>query len=338
MSASTNSSSSAPAAALPVVVTPAPAPLIEIRGVHPAATLFPLMEGAELEQLVADLRDNGLREEIVLYEGLILDGRNRLRACKLAGVKPRFVEWDGCGTPLAFVLSRNLHRRHLAESQRAIVAARAKEMFKHEAAESVRAHQFGSPSGNAAAWQLDEQKSRVSSACANLRKPIGADGRAAALLNVSARSVTTASRVLAAADQQLIAAVEVGEIAVSDAAAIVELGKPRQREALALVRSGKARTLRDAANVKKPRTLPAAVRDSNPREPHVMRGKVRRAYRYFMADYESMQHYLDLAVEGCGGTNEFIIRARDALIGAQRAMHDCLLHHGCKRGNQDDRG
>ncbi|MGH7139552.1 MAG: hypothetical protein ACREHD_27720 [Pirellulales bacterium] len=252
MSASTNpSSSSASPLTLPVMVAPARGPSIELRGIHPAATLFPLMEGAELDQLVADLRDNGLREEIVLYEGRVLDGRNRLRACELAGVKPRFVEWDGCGSPLAFVLSRNLHRRHLAESQRAIIAARAKEMFKHEATECVRAHQFGSPSGNAAAWKLDEQKPGVSSACANLRKPIGADGRAAALLNVSARSVTTASRVLASGDKQLIEAVEVGEIAVSDAAAIVELGKPRQREALALVRSGKARTLRDAAKLKK---------------------------------------------------------------------------------------
>jgi hypothetical protein len=327
-----SSSSSASPAVLPFVVTLAPGRPVEISGIHPAATLFPLMDGAELEQLVADIRANGLREEIVLHEGLILDGRNRLRACELAGVKPRFIAWDGVGSPLAFVLSRNLHRRHLVESQRAIIAARAKEMFKEEAAECERAHQFGNASGNAAAWELDKQKPPISSACANLRKPMGADGRAAALLNVSARSVTMASRVLAAGDEQLIEAVELGEIAVSDAAVIIELPKPRQRELLARVRSGKSRTLRDAAGVKKPRTLPRAVLKSDQTQPHVMRGKVRRAYRYFLADYEAMQHYIDLAAEGSGGPNDFTNRARDALTAAQRAMHDCLLHYGCKRG------
>lgn len=331
MSAATDSSSSASPASLPVVVTPAPAPSIDLRGIHPAAALFPLMEGAELDQLAADIRANGLREEIVLYEGLVLDGRNRLRACKLAAVKPRFVEWDGDGSPLAFVLSRNLHRRHLAESQRAIIAARAKEMFKHESLRRERAHQFGSRKLDPTNEGSDGQKPRDSSACVNLHRPGPSNARAAELLNVSASSVAIASRVLASGDKQVIEAVESGEIAVSDAAAIVELGKPRQREALALVRSGKSRTLRDAAKVKKPRTLPPAVRASDQTEPPVMRGKMRRAYRYFMADYESMLHYLDLAVEGCGGTNEFIIRARDALTTAQRAMHDCLLHHGCKR-------
>lgn len=52
-----------------------------------------------------------------------------------------------------------------------------------------------------------------------------------------------------------------------------------------MVRSGKSRTLRDAAKVKKPRTLPPAVLASDQREPHVMRGKVHRACRYFMADF-----------------------------------------------------
>lgn len=164
MTTSPITSSSSSPNAQPLVVTLTPGRPVEIRGIHPAATLFPLMEGAELEELVADIRAHGLREEIVLFEGLVLDGRNRLRACELAGEKPRFIAWDGVGSPLAFVLSRNLHRRHLAESQRAIVAARAKEMFKQEAAASERAQQFGSPDGNAAAWDADKQKSRRSCA------------------------------------------------------------------------------------------------------------------------------------------------------------------------------
>lgn len=111
-------------------------------GVHPAAELFPLMKGTDFGLLVEDIDANGLREPVLLYQGLILDGRNRLRACEIAGVEPRFVESDGVGSPLALVLSRNLHRRHLNEGQRAIIAARAKGMFEEEAAERERAHQF----------------------------------------------------------------------------------------------------------------------------------------------------------------------------------------------------
>jgi hypothetical protein len=98
-------------------------------GVHPAATLFPMMHGPELGLLIEDIEAHGLREPVVLYDGQVLDGRNRLRACELAGIEPRFEEWDGVGSPLAFVLSRNLHRRHLNESQRSIIGARAKGMF-----------------------------------------------------------------------------------------------------------------------------------------------------------------------------------------------------------------
>jgi len=89
---------------------------------HPLAALFPLMTGAAFEDLRASIASNGLREPIVLHEGMVLDGRNRLRACEETGTPPRFRELDGAD-PLAFVLDANLHRRHLSESQRAAVGA-----------------------------------------------------------------------------------------------------------------------------------------------------------------------------------------------------------------------
>ena len=132
MNPATNVSSAADVSIPIVIAQGEPARAL---GVHPAAELFPLMKGPEFGLLVEDIDAHGLREPIVMYQGLVLDGRNRLRASEIAKVEPRFVEWDGIGSPLTFVLSRNLHRRHLNEGQRAVIAARAKGMFEEEAAE-----------------------------------------------------------------------------------------------------------------------------------------------------------------------------------------------------------
>jgi hypothetical protein len=96
-------------------------------GFHPAADLLHLLEGPEFDALVADVRAHGLREPIVLLDGAILDGRNRYRACRSAGIEPRFEQWTARhegDRPFAFVLSRNLVRRHL-DARRRFLRSRA---------------------------------------------------------------------------------------------------------------------------------------------------------------------------------------------------------------------
>jgi len=96
---------------------------------HPLSNIFPLMEGAAFDALVADIKANGVRDPLVMYEGLLLDGRNRWRATSVAGVTiagKDIKQFDPKkdGDPLAWVISKNLQRRHLDESQRAMVAAK----------------------------------------------------------------------------------------------------------------------------------------------------------------------------------------------------------------------
>ena len=102
--------------------------------IHPYAELFPPMSLAEFERLCDDIEQHGLQVDIVVYEGKVLEGRHRYLACLARGTTARFRPYAGeCGSPLAFVVSRNLHRRHLTESQRAMVAARLKPLFEDEA-------------------------------------------------------------------------------------------------------------------------------------------------------------------------------------------------------------
>jgi len=101
---------------------------------HPASSLFPMLPDPGLQELAEDIQRNGLLEPIVLYEGKILDGRNRFEACRAAGIEPRFVEWSENGASLTcYVLSKNLHRRHLTTGQKAEIAIEAASLLREEA-------------------------------------------------------------------------------------------------------------------------------------------------------------------------------------------------------------
>jgi hypothetical protein len=93
---------------------------------HPLSAAFPSMSVEDFQALKDDIETNGQHEPVMLYEGMVLDGWHRYRACAELGVKVKqFTFADG--DPVAYVESANLHRRHLTASQRAaaVVAVRA---------------------------------------------------------------------------------------------------------------------------------------------------------------------------------------------------------------------
>ncbi len=103
---------------------------------HKICRLFPLMQKEELESLKADIKENSLREPILLHpDGSILDGRNRYLACLSVGVKPKYQIWNNRGSLLGLVVSKNMQRRHLTSSQKATLAVELLPMLEKEAAQ-----------------------------------------------------------------------------------------------------------------------------------------------------------------------------------------------------------
>jgi N6-adenosine-specific RNA methylase IME4 len=181
---------------------------------HALATLFPLLDGAGFDELVADIRAHGLREPIVMFEGKVLDGRNRYRACVEAGVEPTFTVYQG-DDPVAYVISLNLRRRHLDESQRAMVAAKLATLKPGD-------NQYHPKEGPSI-----EEASR--------------------LLNVGHASVERGKIVQRDGASELVQAVERGEVSVSAAADVATLPEQNQR---ALVAQGEREILRAAQEIR----------------------------------------------------------------------------------------
>ena len=96
--------------------------------VHPAAELFPMIPAGseDFNSLVESIATEGLRDPIVMHDGVLVDGRNRLAACKAANVDPRFVQWRDVarGDDLTgWIFAKNYHRRHLSPDQKVAVHA-----------------------------------------------------------------------------------------------------------------------------------------------------------------------------------------------------------------------
>lgn len=101
--------------------------------IHEVADLFPMMDSDDYQSLLADIKANGLLEPIWTYQGKIIDGRNRYKACCESDVTPQFREWNGQGSLVSFVVGLNLNRRHLTSGQRAMVALDVEKHLAEEA-------------------------------------------------------------------------------------------------------------------------------------------------------------------------------------------------------------
>lgn len=120
---------------------------------HPIADVWPMMDEAKLNELADDIRKNGQLVPVWLYEGKILDGRNRWAACKIAGVEPTTKEYTG-DEPTAFAVSLNDRRRHMGKSALAAVAA---ELEPHFAADAKR-RQIRKPKTDSVKEKVPEQR------------------------------------------------------------------------------------------------------------------------------------------------------------------------------------
>jgi N6-adenosine-specific RNA methylase IME4 len=266
---------------------------------HPYAELFPLMHGRDFQELVDSIREAGhLVEDIVLHQAKVLDGRNRFRACRSAGVEPTFTVFgwpknlplpdfvvkaclagrmltaeqmgrlplglvdvdrsfpvDGiAGDALAFVVAKNLPRRHLDASQRSMAAAKYANMRQgartdlRRGAEPVWPRGTGTivpdPAGGVEAEKgadapaepgiplpgAGRSGTEVPEPPANL--PEVSQGEAAETWHVSERSLRTAKKVLEEGAPELVAAVEAGQASVAAAEKIAALPKAAQVELL----------------------------------------------------------------------------------------------------------
>ncbi len=191
------------------------------------ANLFPEASPEEYQDILASIEEIGQQESIGVKDGQIIDGRNRLRACRELGIEPKFTELGDDVDPLKYVLAKNLARRHLDASQRAVIAHKLSGWSRPGGDRRSEAYREG----------VDQ----------SAKMPDGfTQEQSAKLLAVSPRSVRQAGKVLSEdspAAPALRQAVEQGEVKVGDAAKVIGQPVEVQERALAAVQCGEARTI-----------------------------------------------------------------------------------------------
>lgn len=190
------------------------------RPFHPVADIFPMMSDREFRDLVDDIATHGLHEPVWLHtDGRIVDGRNRYLACRELGIEPVTRMYEGDDSDLVFfVVSLNLHRRHLSESQRAMVATRIATLSDGQRADRV-----------------------------GTEISVPTQAQAAQMLSVSVDSVQFARKVSEHAEPEVAEAVTAGKVAVSTAATLADAPAEQQRDLIGALGSADGEAERRAA-------------------------------------------------------------------------------------------
>ena len=191
---------------------------------HPACLAFPELPEDELQALAADIKKHGLLNDITLLNKQILEGRSRYKACKLAGVKPRFVEWAGTGSPTEWVISQNLIRRHLTSSQRAVVALELLPLLEAEAKDRQRLSCGRGQKGCEKRYAYSFANGRAAEAAAKSRTPTS--------------SYVTSAKAIKEQAPELIDDIRAGKLTIPDAKMLAKL--PRSNARASGVRLSKA--------------------------------------------------------------------------------------------------
>lgn len=245
---------------------------------HPAADAFPLMRGQAFRNLVDSIKRNGIRRRGVLFQGRILDGRNRALAALELGAKMAWESYEG-DEPIREIVILNIDRRHLNESQRAMAANRLAALKPGTNRKANSGQLAGVPS----------------------------QAEAAALLNVSERAIRRAREVLETGTPEVIAAVDCGDMTVSAAAELVKLPVERQRELAADPDAGEIRrAVKDTAPPAEP---PAEQLDLATDPRLIMQRAVMKACSELGATVKLDRHGLRVAFHG----RIFVLQVREEL-------------------------
>jgi site-specific DNA-methyltransferase (adenine-specific) len=203
---------------------------------HPVAELFPMMSAAALEELASSIKEEGLISPCVLMGDTLLDGRNRIEACRIAGVAPAFVQYAG-DSPVSFIIGANLARRHLDKGQKIALALEIEPHFAEEARKRM-AQAPGQPRGvKASAVEIvPQQKSR---------------DQAAAAVGVSGKLVSMA-KAIKEADPERFERVKQGTLSVAKARKEVKANQDKRAlaEAQKRVDAEKVRSLESVCDMR----------------------------------------------------------------------------------------
>ncbi len=214
--------------------------------IHPLASLFPLIEGELLAELLESVAERGLAVPVEVHEGLVTDGRSRLRAIEVLrqrglDVEVRTVEWQPTrGETLEeHLYETNVLRRHLAADQRAALGIRFLPQIREARAARQAASRFGAAERTTAAAQSSPPQADGESSRRSSREK---DGRstAGALASFTKVSVHKARQAIALADD-----IDAGLVPPEEMDAVLRGAKP-------LCRAGRSRPRRSAKKVALP--------------------------------------------------------------------------------------